>query len=234
MHASILLSAIALVLPLTLAAPAPPRGPPFRPNPIRGRQNTTTTTTTTPAAPTTTDDATSAATCDLSAVAQPANTLTPPASSERLILIALGTGTQNYTCSTDLTAAPAAIGAVAQLFNASCALSSDPTASTQSLGSIEESPSIGAHFFVDTTTPDFDIVGLGNTEAKKAEEIVSPQGSENVKWLRLTAQTAGTTSSVKEIYRLNTVGGVAPANCAGRTAGEVVTVDYQAQYWVYA
>ncbi|KAJ4368981.1 hypothetical protein N0V83_006063 [Neocucurbitaria cava] len=212
MHASILLSAIALVLPLTLAAPAPPRGPPSSPTPSEAAK--------TPPPP-------------------PRPLRQPPAPTpiqqqHRLVLVALGTGTQNYTCSTDLTAAPAAIGALAQLFNASCALSSDPTASTQSLGSIEESASIGAHFFLDSTTPDFDITGLGNTEAKKAEEIVSPQGSENVKWLRLTAQATGTTSSVKEIYRLNTVGGVAPANCAGRTAGEVVTVDYQAQYWVYA
>lgn len=223
MHASFLFTAITL-LPLALAAPAPPpRGPPF---PNRGRQNNTTT----PEAPA----APAAPSCDLSGVAQPANTLTPPTADMQLILVALGQGTQNYTCA-DATSVPAAIGAVAQLFNASCALAGNPSASTESLGSIEESQAaIGAHFFVDNTTPDFDIIGLGNTEAKKAEEIASPQGSANVKWLRLVPQAQGSTSAVKEIYRLNTVGGVAPSDCAGRAAGEVVTVDYEAQYWIYA
>ncbi|CAO2650979.1 Nn.00g092760.m01.CDS01 [Neocucurbitaria sp. VM-36] len=223
MHTSFLLTAIAL-LPLTLAAPAPQRGPPFRlPRPIRSRQNATTNTTT--------PDAPSAPppTCDLSNVSQPANTLTPPQSDMHLILIALGQGTQNYTCGADLTLPPSAFGAVAQLYNASCALSSSSSSS-----STQESPSIGAHFFLDTSTPDFDIVGLGNTRAKKVEEVLSPQGSGNVKWLRLEAQREGSTSAVREIYRLETVGGVAPGSCEGRGVGEVVTVGYEARYWVYA
>jgi hypothetical protein len=39
---------------------------------------------------------------------------------------------------------------------------------------------------------------------------------------------------VKEIYRLNTVGGMAPATCEGKKVGDVVVVPYQAQYWIYA
>ncbi|KAH7392704.1 hypothetical protein BKA66DRAFT_376487, partial [Pyrenochaeta sp. MPI-SDFR-AT-0127] len=170
--------------------------------------------------------------CDLSGVAQPANALTPPAADLSLVLIALGEGTQNYTCGADITLAPTAIGAVAQLFNASCALSNNPSADTPSLGFIEESPAIGSHFFFDSTTPDFDIIGLGNTRTKKAEEALAPQPSANIKWLRLEAQ-AGSTSVVKQIYRLNTVGGLAPKSCEGRQAGEVVTVEYEAQYWLY-
>ncbi|KAF2115620.1 hypothetical protein BDV96DRAFT_471100, partial [Lophiotrema nucula] len=163
-------------------------------------------------------------TCDLAAVPQPTSTLTPPAADLSLVLIALGKGTQNYTCAS-ATGVPSAIGAVAQLFNASCAVAEG------NLGSVtEDASAIGAHFFVDNTTPDFDIIGLGNTELKKAESMAAPQATD-VPWLRLEAQQQGTTSPVKQIYRLNTVGGVAPASCEGQ--GEVVTVDYEAQYWVY-
>lgn len=209
------------VIPLAFAAPF--RSKYYDPRSLRARQGEITNTTTPETAPT----------CDLSGVIQPPSTLQPPTSDMRLILIALGEGTQNYTCSTP-TSTPAAIGAVAQLFNASCELSADPTLSTAALGSITESPSIGAHFFVDNTTPDFDIFGLGNTQAKKVQDANAPQPASDVKWLRLEAQTQGSTSSVKEIYRLNTEGGIAPANCEGRAEGEVVTVDYRAQYWIYA
>lgn len=222
MHATFFLSAIAL-LPFALAAPqGPPRGPPFRlPRPVRDRQNDANTTT--PEAPS----------CDLSGVAQPPSGLTPPAAGLSLVLVALGRGTQNYTCGVNSTAAPSAFGAVAQLFNASCTISSNPSADTISLAAAPDTPMVGQHYFTDLTTPDFDVVGLGNTQAKKAEEALAPQPSADVKWLRLEAQ-ASSTSAVKQIYRLNTVGGLAPSNCEGKAEGEVVTVAYEAQYWIYA
>ncbi|KAF2829812.1 hypothetical protein CC86DRAFT_403153 [Ophiobolus disseminans] len=173
--------------------------------------------------------------CDLSGLSQPAHTLTLPSADLQLVMVALGQGTQNYTCGANATAPPTAFGAVAQLYDASCSMSKDPSVGTKALGSIEESAkSIGAHFFVDNTTPDFDITGLGNTQAKKAEECLAPQPAADVKWLRLEAQVAGSTSKVKQIYRLNTVGGLAPGSCEGKQAGEIVAVEYQAQYWIYA
>jgi hypothetical protein len=225
MHTSLFISAFALA---SLAMAAPPRRPPFYfPRPIRSPPNNTVNTTlpAEPAGP-------AAPACNLAGVSQPASGLPPP--SANLILIALGQGTQNYTCA-NTTATPSAIGAVAQLFNASCALSSNPTANTAALGSIEETASIGAHFFLDNTTPDFDIFGLGNTVAKKINDVPAPDAVKDVKWLKLQAQdVASTNSGVKEIYRLNTVGGQPPASCAGVAAGEVFTVGYEAQYWVYA
>ncbi|KAL5119015.1 hypothetical protein ACEQ8H_003144 [Pleosporales sp. CAS-2024a] len=182
-------------------------------------------------------DASTKSTCDLSSIVQPASALQPPVAGAKLVLIALGQGTQNYTCGTNLTAAPAAIGAKARLLDASCLVAKTPGVSTIQLGIIEESTNakaIGAHFFVDNTTPEFDIAGIGNTEVKKAQDTPAPNPTRDVKWLRLTAQTQGTTSNVKEIYRINTVGGLAPPNCLGRKAGDVVTVPYEAQYWVYA
>lgn len=168
-------------------------------------------------------------TCDLNNVSQPANTLTPPSSDLSLILIAHGQGTQNYTCATP-TSLPSAIGAVAELFNASCEVA-DPSAAQNN---IVQAAAIGTHFFTDLTTPDFNIPSLGNTKAKKVEEVAAPNPNADVKWLRLQAQTADSTSQVKFVYRLNTVGGLAPANCEGRAEGEVVTVRYEAQYWIYA
>jgi hypothetical protein len=221
MHTSFIFTAIAL-LPSVLGAP------PRLPSPYYKRcANETATNNTIPeSAP---------PSCNLSGLSQPSSTLTPPSADLQLVLVALGEGTQNYTCGANLTAPPTAIGAVAQLFDASCAMVNDPSAETKSLGSIEESAkSIGAHFFVDNSTPDFDIIGLGNTQAKKAEDCNAPQPAADVKWLRLEAKADGTTSSVKQIYRLNTVGGLAPKTCEGRVAGDVVAVSYQAQYWIYA
>lgn len=175
-------------------------------------------------------------TCDLSKISQPQNGLglAPPAANHTLVLIALGEGTQNYTCGTNLTAAPSPIGAVAKLFDASCTMANNPDAVNAAIGSIEETASIGTHFFVDNTTPDFDITGMGNTQTKKVQEVNAPAPANDVKWLRLEAQTTGSTSAVKQIYRLNTAGGLAPANCEGRAVGDVMTVKYSAQYWMYA
>ncbi|KNG44920.1 hypothetical protein TW65_08161 [Stemphylium lycopersici] len=227
MHTSFFFAAFAFI-PVATAAPRPPFYAPGLIRPRENCQNETATNTTTPTEPA----LPSALTCDLSSVRQPSSALVPPPSTMSLVLVALGQGTQNYTCSNS-TAAPAAIGALAQLFNASCALSSDPTASTTSLGSIEESASIGKHFFLDNTTPDFDISGLGNTVVKKVEDVAAPDAVNDVKWLRLEAQQGASTSDVKMVYRLNTVGGIAPTSCEGTTAGEVMTVPYEAQYWVY-
>jgi hypothetical protein len=72
------------------------------------------------------------------------------------------------------------------------------------------------------------------TDFLQAEECNAPDPAADVKWLRLQAQAAGSTSTVKQIYRLNTVGGLAPKSCAGMAQGQVVTVQYEAQYWIYA
>ncbi|PVI07219.1 hypothetical protein DM02DRAFT_609193 [Periconia macrospinosa] len=199
------LAVAALVFPLVFAAP-------FRlPDEIFRRQENTT--------------------CNLSETPQPSNTLAPPGADLTLALIAVGHGTQNYTCANSSAATtPAAIGAVASLFNASCAVADN----LPELGTIiEDTASIGTHFFVDNTTPEFDIIGLGETQAKKVEAVPAPSAAD-VPWLRLEAQQQGTTSPVKQIYRLNTKGGVAPTNCEGRAAGETITVEYEAQYWIYA
>ncbi|KAJ4356235.1 uncharacterized protein N0V89_004265 [Didymosphaeria variabile] len=200
MHPSLFVAAFAL--PLALAAPAPYRLPG---NSFRRQLNDT---------------------CNLANTQQPSSTLTPPGDNNQLVLIALGQGTQNYTCANE-TATPASIGAVADLFNASCAV-----AQKASLGSVaEDANAVGQHFFVDNTTPEFDIIGLGNTQLKKAEAVPAPNAAADVPWLKLDA--ANTNTAVRSIYRLNTSGGLAPSTCAGQAAGAVVQVAYEAQYWIY-
>ena len=207
----------AALLPLALAAPLQPPCP----------QNSTTNTTT-PANPTA---------CDLSNLTQPPNALTPPSADLRLVLIAMGQGTQNYTCATP-TSTPASIGALADLFDVSCALADlfDVSCAlanpSEAQNNIAAPAAIGTHYFADATTPAFDVAALGLTHLAKVQDVAAPLPDKDVRWLRLQAKEGGS-SNVKFIYRLNTVGGLAPANCAGREAGEVVTVQYEAEYWVY-
>lgn len=200
-----------LVLPLsTLAAPAQPITPGFRlPDSLHPRQS-------------------NGSSC-LANLQQPSNTLPIPGPDTTLVLIALGRGTQNYTCAnSSSTAKPVQIGAVADLYDVSCAVASGTSASIA-----ETADAVGTHWFVDSTTPDFEINGLGNTLAKKAADMAAPVTG-NIPWLKLDAKLEGSTSAVRSIYRLHTKGGLAPASCASATPGEVITVEYEAQYWIYA
>jgi hypothetical protein len=208
MHLHLLLAAT--LLPLALAAPCP--------------QNSTTNTTT----PSTPSTPLVPAACALTNLTQPPNTLTAPSPDLTLVLIAMGRGTQNYTCASPA-ALPSAIGAVATLYDASCAVANP----AEDLNNVAAPAAIGTHFFADATTPAFDVAALGGlTRLAKVQDVAAPQPDKDVRWLRLQAKDGGS-SAVKFIYRLNTVGGLAPADCAGREVGEVVTVPYEAQYWVY-
>lgn len=208
MHSSITLLGLALPL-LSLAAPTQHLTSRFRlPDTIYPRQS-------------------NGSSC-LANVQQPSNTLPSPGADTTLVLIALGRGTQNYTCTnSSSTAKPSQIGAVADLYDVSCAVASGNSITE------DASNAVGTHWFVDTTTPDFQIDGLGNTLAKKAADMAAPVTG-NIPWLKLDAKLEGSTSPVRSIYRLHTKGGLAPSSCANAAPGEVITVEYEAQYWVYA
>ncbi|KAF2281455.1 uncharacterized protein EI97DRAFT_29632 [Westerdykella ornata] len=191
-------------------------------------------------------NATNPSSCDLSSISQPPHTMTPPSSDMTLVLIALGRGTQNYTCAPNAPT-PSPIGAVATLYDASCAVATSNAKPADGKGRAggrgrakgpcvlpQSAPSIGNHFFSDNTTPVFSIPSLGITALKKAESAPAPDPSVDVPWLLLSAVAEGTTSPVKSIYRLHTKGGVAPGSCEGVAEGETVTVGYEAEYWIYA
>ncbi|KAL0579249.1 hypothetical protein V5O48_002753 [Marasmius crinis-equi] len=180
--------------------------------------------------------------------------LTPP--SHSVSFIALGVGTQNYTCSAGGTYASA--GAVASLFDVSCITSSpdfatlsskafgswnkasasaSPASALNSIQGINKSP-IGDHYFTTSpsgngTSPKWDMTSKafkGNTNAfviaAKQGSVPSPGGSTNVDWLYLTSVGG---ALADEIYRTETQGGQPPASC---TAGQTTTVKYTSLYYL--
>ena len=176
--------------------------------------------------------------------------------------VAIGRGTQNYSC-TDSSpqTTPAAIGAVASLFNASCVAATYP----ELLGLMTNialnypipesdnnlSPAVqmlsGHHFFADTTTPvfnlDTDLHTWGIMMGKKLNQTTAPlsaikgvnnDGNGAVAWLKLVAKNATDTadSGFKEVYRVNTAGGSPPETCENMP--QTFEVQYAAEYWLWA
>ncbi len=105
----------------------------------------------------------------------------------------------------------------------------------------------GHHFFETSTTPFFNLdtpnTALGhipcaknNTQGAPADTALGSDsdnrgqlGEAAVPWLKLLAKPGETaTGGLQEVYRLQTVGGSAPASCKGMPA--TFTVQYAAQY----
>jgi hypothetical protein len=180
--------------------------------------------------------------------------LPPPSDGLLVKHVAIGRGTQNYTCGTNETAAPVAIGARASLYNATClaaaypdVLSMLPRLALQfNLTDINQAslaPSnlqiSGHHYFTNLTTPTFNLdtssMNLGIAPAAKNSSTPAPAdapigqygvGHGAVAWLKLLA-TEGATGNLQEIYRVNTAGGNPPATCAGMP--EAFEVQYAAE-----
>lgn len=170
--------------------------------------------------------------------------------------VAVGRGTQNYTCA-DSTAQskPVAAGAVARLYNATCAAANYPQllARLPNASLVFGSPAVedeplhpaplyfsGDHFFIDAKTPVFnvgtksDFYGVAvcaksDSSAAPADAPAGPNGLGSVPWLKLA--DTGASTGFKEVYRVNTAGGVAPASCEGQEAQ--FKVDYATEYWFY-
>ncbi|KAL7625549.1 hypothetical protein AAE478_004769 [Parahypoxylon ruwenzoriense] len=183
--------------------------------------------------------------------------LAAPSSGLALKHVAIGRGTQNYTCdTTNATAVPVAAGAVATLFNASCIAATYPDllkllpklAMQFNLTAQEDlrmGPTnliiSGKHFFTNATTPFFNLdteqYKIGEAGCAKDSQSPAPtdapkgqQGESAVPWLRLKTRI-GATGDLQEVYRLETAGGSAPATCQGQPAA--FEVQYAAQYWFW-
>lgn len=168
--------------------------------------------------------------------------LAPPTAGLQLKHVAIGRGTQNYSCGTNETAAPLALGAVATLYNASCVASTYPdllamlpnvalqfnlSTANQATLSPSNLAISGHHYFANTTTPTFNLnttaMDLGFAPCSKNASVPAPAGApvgqDNtgygaVPWLRLLTRD-GATGNLEEVYRINTAGGNPPATCAG-------------------
>ncbi|ESZ97625.1 hypothetical protein SBOR_2026 [Sclerotinia borealis F-4128] len=203
--------------------------------------------------------------CNLNKAVQPILSPTPlPGPSTGLILkhVAIGRGTQNYTCGTNATAAPVAVGAVATLFNASCVASTypdllsklpnvalqfnlnlSPSSPMQNLNPANLMIS-GHHFFTNPSTPFFDLDtknwALGRGAFAKSDALAAPVGAsvgQNNQGYGAVAWlklTAkdGVTGGLQEVYRVNTAGGSPPTTCKDNL-GSSFDVQYAAEYWFY-
>jgi len=182
------------------------------------------------------------------------NSLPPPAEGFALKHVAVGRGTQNYTCDlANSTAVPKAVGAVATLFNASCVAATYPdlakllprVAMRFNLTHPElprMAPSnlaiSGRHWFTAAGIPFFDLdtpaqslgaAGCAKNASQPAPADAQPgqKGEPAVPWLKLTTKE-GATGNLQEVFRVETVGGSAPASCKGMPAA--FEVQYSAQY----
>jgi len=96
----------------------------------------------------------------------------------------------------------------------------------------------GVHYFNSLGQPFFDIdaadkghvtVKLNNSIPAPFDSATGVQGEKAVGWLKLVArdEDGSATKGLREVYRLDTVGGSAPATCEGMP--ETFEVQYVAQ-----
>ncbi|KAE8354958.1 hypothetical protein BDV28DRAFT_63342 [Aspergillus coremiiformis] len=201
-------------------------------------------------------DLLSSAACDTSSIKLPTYASKLPApEGQRPRYVALGRGTQNYTCASPSTnSTPVAVGAVAKLYNASCIAGrfSDMLNMLPNIeyniplpyGESDRLPPanldlMGHHFF-DGPTPVFNldttaVHQYGMVRTKKEAQIDAPpnaiQGNGGaVAWLYLST-TSGTVGDYSSVYRVDTAGGSPPKTCKDMPAE--FTVQYAANYYFY-
>ncbi|KAF1811739.1 hypothetical protein P152DRAFT_459205 [Eremomyces bilateralis CBS 781.70] len=176
--------------------------------------------------------------------------LPPPSPGLVLSHVVVGRGTQNFTCdTTNASAIPVQVGAVATLFNSSCIaglypelLSLMPPVAIRHAKPADAdglAPSnlwlSGHHFFTAGGVPFFSLNSrngdYGQVGCKKDGATPAPD-PKNVPWLKMsTAHLDGIEATYSEVYRLNTVGGQPPETCAGQK--DHIEVEYAAEYWFW-
>lgn len=176
--------------------------------------------------------------------------LPSPADGTKLRHVAVGRGTQNYTCDGNATSKPKAIGAVATLFNVTCLAAIYPDVSAKipgmavhfNLGTANRLgpavlPVSGHHLFTADGLPFFDLntsnMQLGTLPCAKNASANAPstaavgqKGEPAVAWLRLLA-TKDATGGLSEVFRVSTAGGSPPDTCKGLTGA--FQVEYAAE-----
>ncbi|KAA8902676.1 malate dehydrogenase [Sphaerosporella brunnea] len=185
-----------------------------------------------------------------------AKNLSPPSVANKVpTRVVLGKGTQNYTCAGNTAAdMPAAYGAHALLYDVSCLAQYKPEllhkipdhvyalpenmaeyCSDELSEFVRDNVQVGEHLFTTMTTPVFTFRGGKDIfYGKKMEGVSAPsraaQGKNGaVDWLKLDS-IAGT-HGFKEVYRVVTASGKAPATCEGQKPE--FEVPYAAEYWFY-
>ena len=177
-----------------------------------------------------------------------------PTPTATIAYVTLGRGTQNYTCAS-AGVAPVAVGANATLYDASALLKIPPPYGLKALEAapamavnVDESQippivqghALGHHYFNGGGQPTFDLGKDGVLVGKKVADIPPPTNASTgptndptqdygaVDWLNLV--DAGTSVTMKEVYRVECAGGHQPSICA--KAGDLFQ-QYACLYWFY-
>jgi len=187
-----------------------------------------------------------------------------PAPSGEPRYIALGLGTQNYTCNTT-SGTYAATGALAQLFDAtyylkanqdkvatlpqtyldlytalpcsrspSACVEADSQCANQANVQFQGGPlaPFGEQYFTSNATPTWDLYGAALHPFLYAKKVgdVKAKSANDVDWLFLESNGSPENKIISSVYRVETVGGVAPQTCSSTHS---ITVPYAAEYWMY-
>lgn len=190
--------------------------------------------------------------CDLSKAVMPTLLgMPPPASGSKLRHVAVGRGTQNYTCDGSADSKPKAVGAVATLFNVTCMAAMYPDVTTKVPGmavhfNLDAAnrlgpamlPVSGHHYFTAAGVPFFDLGSEGQLPGAKNTSLSAPpgaavgqKGEAAVAWLRLLA-TKDATNGLSEVFRVSTAGGSPPETC--KDLDGPFQVEYSAEYWFWS
>lgn len=166
--------------------------------------------------------------------------------------VALGVGTQNYTCNgANFVQGETGDGAFATLYDATLYLSTHtsdiPTLPATRLSQYEQDGEwqnladlnlpiltvLGNHYFDFDDRPTFNLSHAFPTRvlsAVKADDVKSPTVGA-IDWLYLIDNGDGITNGLKAVYRVETAGGVAPTSCD--SVSTETTIPYAAEYWFY-
>ncbi|TVY73310.1 hypothetical protein LSUE1_G006973 [Lachnellula suecica] len=176
-----------------------------------------------------------------------------PTTDLALQYVAIGRGTQNYTCA-GAGANSSATGAIATLYDVTSLAYANinmvnamppnvvtmpvPAPGSTLMTTAGPVPALGNHYFDAASTPTFNLSSAGKIlYGKKSGDVLAPAGANAgpagtgaVDWLQLVAKPAPYVSNgVSLVYRVETAGGMPPA-C---TKAETLIVQYAAEYWFY-
>jgi hypothetical protein len=166
--------------------------------------------------------------------------------------VTIGHGIQNFTCAS-VNATPVAIGALANLYDATTlafsnetALATAPSAAaflplvlssnnSLSIPGLGTFPHIGQHFFTPALVPTFVFPDLGEMLSGKTLATINapdgsnpgPSGTGATTWLDLGDK--GGSMGLSGVYRVLTAGGLPSKTCQGQNGS--FSIPYAATYW---
>jgi len=178
----------------------------------------------------------------------------PSNSGMTLKYVALGVGTQNYTCNgASWVQTDSGDGANATLYDATSYLAQHTSEisilpakrllefvlSGECQQAADNNPYLdvlGKHYFDSENRPTFNLYDANPPlflSAAKVDSATAPYPSVNVAWLYLVDNGDGLSNGLKAVYRVETAGGAAPTSCSSSEENQQTFIPYAAEYWFY-